>query len=83
VAIIECTAADNPGDPQYTANHSGNGILLADTDRGLIERYVANGNGAAKAGRSGGPVGIWTYASNRGGEVGATHGEVGATHSSL
>ena len=65
VAIIDCTAADNPGDPHYTANHSGNGILLADTDGGLIDRCVAYGNGAANAGQSGGPVGIWTYASNR------------------
>jgi hypothetical protein len=65
VAIIECTAADNSGDPRYTANHSGNGILLADTDGGLIERCIAHGNGAANAGRTGGPVGIWTYASNR------------------
>ncbi len=53
------------GDPHYTANHSGNGILLADTDGGLIDRCVAHGNGAANAGRTGGPVGIWTYASNR------------------
>jgi hypothetical protein len=65
VAIIECTAADNPGDPLYTANHSGNGILLADADVGLIDHCVAHDNGAANAGRTGGPVGIWTYASNR------------------
>jgi hypothetical protein len=65
VTIMECTAADNPGDPRYTANHSGNGILLADTDGGLIDRCVAHGNGASNAGQSGGPVGIWTYASNR------------------
>ena len=65
VAIAECVAADNPGDPQYADNHSGNGILLADTDGGLIEHCVAHGNGEANAGRTGGPVGIWTYASNR------------------
>ena len=40
VSIVECTAADNPGDPHYTANHSGNGILLADTDGGLIDRCM-------------------------------------------
>jgi hypothetical protein len=65
VAIVECLAADNSGDPGYTANHSGNGILLADTDGGLIDGCVAHGNGAANAGQTGGPVGIWTYASNR------------------
>jgi hypothetical protein len=65
VAIVQCVAADNPGDPRYTDNHSGNGILLADTEGGLIERCMAHGNGAANAGQTGGPVGIWTYASNR------------------
>jgi hypothetical protein len=65
VVIVDCVAADNPGDPHYTAKHSGNGILIGDTDEGLIEHCVAHGNGAANAGRPGGPVGIWTYASNR------------------
>jgi hypothetical protein len=65
VAIVGCTAADNPGDPRYTANHSGNGILLGDTDGGLIDGCVAHDNGAANGGRTGGPVGIWAYASNR------------------
>lgn len=64
VVIADCVSADNPGDPLYTQNHSGNGILVADTDGALIEGCVAHSNGAANGGRSGGPVGIWTYASN-------------------
>ena len=64
VAIVDCVAAENPGDPRYTENHSGNGILVGDTDGVLVERCVAHGNGAANAGRTGGPVGIWAYASN-------------------
>jgi hypothetical protein len=65
VVIAECTAADNPGDPEYLRNHSGNGILLDDTDGGLIDRCSAHGNGAANGGKTGGPVGIWTHSSNR------------------
>ncbi|MBC7920973.1 MAG: right-handed parallel beta-helix repeat-containing protein [Ferruginibacter sp.] len=65
VTIVDCLAHDNPGDPAYTANHSGSGILLDDTDGGLIEYCVSYRNGALNAGQTGGPCAIWTHASNR------------------
>ncbi len=65
VAIRDCAAFDNPGDPTFTENHSGSGIMLDDTDGGLIEYCVAYGNGALNAGQSGGPIGIWTHTSTR------------------
>lgn len=64
VVIADCVAADNPGDPDYAENHSGNGILVGDTDGARIEGCVARNNGAANGGRTGGPVGIWAYSSN-------------------
>jgi hypothetical protein len=65
VSITDCIAHDNPGDPNYKKNHSGNGILLDDTDGGLIERCTAYQNGAANGSQEGGPVGIWADESNR------------------
>jgi hypothetical protein len=35
VRIIDCMAYENTGDPTYTRNHSGSGIMLDDTDVGL------------------------------------------------
>ena len=64
VSITDCIARDNPGDPTYKKNHSGNGILLDDTDRGLIEHSTAYQNGAANGSLEGGPVGIWADESN-------------------
>jgi hypothetical protein len=65
VAIRQCNAHHNPGDPSYKENHSGNGILLDDTDGGLIEHCTAYANGAANGSQQGGPVGIWADESNR------------------
>lgn len=64
VTIRDCEAFDNPGDPCYTQNHSGNGILLDDTDGGLIEKCKAHNTGAANGSKQGGLVGIWTNESN-------------------
>lgn len=64
VTIENSTAYDNPGDPDYKDNHSGNGILLDDTDGGLIDQCAAWHNGAANGSTQGGPVGIWTDESN-------------------
>ena len=64
VTIENSTAYDNPGDPDYKDNHSGNGILLDDTDGGLIDHCAAWRNGAANGSTQGGPVGIWTDESN-------------------
>ena len=65
VAISDCIAHDNPGDPAYKENHSGNGILLDDTDGGSIEHSTAYHNGETNGSLQGGPVGIWTDESNR------------------
>ena len=63
--IIDCAAYNNAGDSTYTANHSGSGILLDNCRIGRIERCIAHGNGGENAGRTGGPCGIWTHASDR------------------
>lgn len=65
VTISDSIAYDNPGDPAYKDNHSGNGILLDDTDGGLIDHCAAWHNGAANGSTQGGPVGIWADESNR------------------
>ena len=46
-------------------NHSGDGIVLGDLNRALVERNVAFDNGADNDHTGGGPVGIWTWDSNR------------------
>ncbi|MBC8008976.1 MAG: right-handed parallel beta-helix repeat-containing protein [Burkholderiales bacterium] len=62
ITIASCTAYDNTGDPASTGN-TGSGIILADTDGGLVEHCIAYRNGQDN--RPGeGPVGIWTYNSN-------------------
>lgn len=65
VRLKGCVAHSNPGDPTYTTNHSGNGILLGSTDGGVIEKCVAYRNGGLNASKGGGPVGIWAYASKK------------------
>ncbi|CAN5479541.1 hypothetical protein BH23BAC1_BH23BAC1_23660 [soil metagenome] len=65
VKIIKCIAYENPGDPLYTANHSGSGIMVDDTDTGLIEHCISYSNGALNAGLTGGPCGIWTHFSTQ------------------
>jgi hypothetical protein len=64
VTISDSVAYDNHGDPTYKANHSGNGIMLDDTDGGLIDHCTAYRNGDANGSQAGGPVGIWTDESN-------------------
>jgi hypothetical protein len=65
VAVIDCIARDNPGDPDYMDQHSGNGILLHDVDGGLIDGCTAFGNGGLSRSKSGGPVGIWAWSSRK------------------
>ncbi|HEV8543688.1 MAG TPA: right-handed parallel beta-helix repeat-containing protein [Verrucomicrobiae bacterium] len=65
VAVAECLAYDNPGDPLCHTRHSGSGIMLLQVDRGLIEHSAAWNNGYANGSHTGGPVGIWTCASKR------------------
>lgn len=65
VSIVDCRAYDNPGDPDFKKNHSGNGIQLGETDGGLIDRCSAWNNGAKCGSTGGGPVGIWAWSANR------------------
>lgn len=54
-------AESNPGDPTWTTNHSGNGILLTRVAGALIEYCEAFDNGYEQNNAvAGGPVGIWT-----------------------
>ena len=65
VAVVDCVAHDNPGDPDFLDNHSGNGILLHDVDGGVIDGCTAYGNGSLCRAKSGGPVGIWAWSSRK------------------
>ncbi|WP_276499286.1 right-handed parallel beta-helix repeat-containing protein [Pontibacter litorisediminis] len=57
-------AYNNAGIPTKTKSHSGNGIILGGVDGGIVEYCEAYNNGWLNAWTSGGPVGIWCYASN-------------------
>lgn len=63
VYIGSSTAYNNPGQPGYYI-HSGDGILLTDTDGGMIEKCIAYNNGYLSNSHDGGPVGIWTAGAN-------------------
>jgi hypothetical protein len=64
VYIGYCKVFDNPGDPTYKENHSGNGILMDYIDGGVMEWCVAYNNGRLCNSKVGGPVGLWTHAAN-------------------
>ena len=64
VNVRGCRAFGNSGDPAYRDGHSGDGIVLADTDGGTIERSIAYNNGFLCGSSGGGPVGLWTWDSN-------------------
>lgn len=65
VYVGHCKAYDNPGDPAFQKNHSGNGIMVEEVDGGMIERCVAYNNGYLCNYPGGGPVGIWAHAANK------------------
>jgi hypothetical protein len=64
VYVGYCRAYDNPGDPAFLENHSGSGILIDYIDGGVMEWCVAYNNGYLCDSKKGGPVGLWTHASN-------------------
>jgi hypothetical protein len=63
VSVVACRSWANPGIAGKNGN-SGNGIVLADVDGGWIRHSRAWDNGFANDYPSG-PVGIWTWDSNR------------------
>jgi len=65
VAVVDCMADNNLGDPEFLENHSGSGILLHDVDGGRIDGCTALGNGQLCRAPSGGPVGIWAWSSRK------------------
>ncbi len=62
VVIRRCQAYDNTGDPLFSQNHSGSGIVVYQVNGGLIESCSAWNNGALCPASGGGPVGIWMCA---------------------
>lgn len=65
ILIQDCAAENNPGDPTNLENHSGNGILVGVSDSVLIDHCTATNNGWDMPRVGNGPVGIWTWESNR------------------
>lgn len=62
VTIRNCVVYDNPGDPEYTENWSGSGIVLGDCVDCLIENCEAYNNGELSNSKNlNGPFGIWYY----------------------
>ena len=56
-----CRAEDNPGDPTNLTNHSGNGIVVGECSKVMIEYCSATNNGWDMPRIGNGPVGIWAY----------------------
>jgi hypothetical protein len=61
IYIGYCTAQNNPGDPTNLTNHSGNGIVVGNCTKILIEYCTATNNGWDMPRIGNGPVGIWAY----------------------
>ncbi len=61
VYIGYCVSQHNPGDPSNLTNHSGNGIVMGNTNNGVIEYCRAMNNGWDMPRKGNGPVGIWAW----------------------
>ena len=64
IYIEKCRVFGNLGIPDK-GSHSGNGIVLAQVDGATIEHCEVYENGALNDCDVGGPIGIWTWDSNR------------------
>lgn len=64
VVIRNCIVNHNVGLPN-SSNNTGNGIVLGQVNKGLIEHCVAFDNGQNDNGQGGGPAGIWAWDSNK------------------
>ncbi len=65
VTLRDCIVHNNAGDPKNLTNHSGNGIVIGQVDKCLIERCIAYNNGWAMPRDGNGPVGIWAWNASR------------------
>lgn len=63
--VGHCLTENNPGDPTALDNHSGNGIVIGQAQSALIENCEARYNGWDMPWTGNGPVGIWTWESDR------------------
>jgi hypothetical protein len=61
IRILNCRAENNPGDPANLTNHSGNGIVVGNCRKVLIDHCTATNNGWDMPRTGNGPVGIWAY----------------------
>jgi Right handed beta helix region len=61
IYIGKCRVENNPGDPTNFTNHSGNGIVVGNCSKVLIEYCTATNNGWDMPRKGNGPVGIWAY----------------------
>jgi hypothetical protein len=59
--IGHCLTENNPGDPTNFTNHSGNGIVVGNCRKVVIEYCTASNNGWDMPRIGNGPVGIWAY----------------------
>ena len=66
VYIGYCQTYRNVGAPGKYWSHTGNGIVVGNTDSVLIEHCIAYENGANNSYTGGGPVGIWLWDSRDG-----------------
>lgn len=64
ISIGYCQVYRNEGLPGK-ATHTGNGIVLAQVDGGIIEYCQVYENGRLNSSDEGGPVGIWAWDSNQ------------------
>jgi hypothetical protein len=60
IYIGYCKVYNNPGIPNKSP-HSGNGIMIAQTEGGVIEYCEAYENGWLNSSNAGGPIGIWAW----------------------
>jgi len=64
VHIANCVADNNPGDPTNLTGHSGNGIVVGQLKKAVIEYCEAFNNGWDMPRRGNGPVGIWAWSAD-------------------
>lgn len=66
IYVGHCLAENNSGDPTLVRQLSGSGIVIGQTDGALVEYSEAAFNGWDMGyTRGNGPVGIWTYSSDK------------------
>jgi hypothetical protein len=61
IMILDCRSWSNPGDPTNFENHSGNGIVVGQSNNVTVKGCVAWDNGADMPRVGNGPVGIWAW----------------------